>query len=170
MLNPILFLPFVITPIVMALVASGLQAATGTVMVIQTAWTLPFFLGAYFSSGADVWAIIISLITFAISVVMWAPFVIAYDRKLIRDEGYTVKEMNAIIKREKRDKREKKMASIQNAKKLKDKTFNKENTVSKFVDVKNSDLVYNMRYSYNNNKYIKADKKYQKSKAIALAA
>lgn len=127
MLNPILFLPFVITPIVMALVASGLQAATGTVMVIQTAWTLPFFLGAYFSSGADVWAIFISLITFAISIVMWTPFVIAYDRKLIRDEGYTIKEMNAIIKREKRDKREKKMASIQDAKNLKDKTFKKDN-------------------------------------------
>lgn len=85
-LNPILFIPFVLGPVGMTIVSYLLMKWMNVNMVMQTAWTLPGPIGAYFSAGADWKAIIISLIAMGMSVAMWTPFVIAYDRKIKKEE------------------------------------------------------------------------------------
>lgn len=85
-LNPFLLVPFILAPIAMAIVSYLLMIWFDVHMVLTTAWTLPAPVGAYFSSAADWKAIIIALISIGISIGIWTPFVIGYDRKLKREE------------------------------------------------------------------------------------
>jgi len=124
MLNPLLFLPFVFIPLIMSGVAAALQPLFGVNMVLQMAWTLPFFLGSYFSSGGDAWAIVISFITFGISVGLWWPFAILYDRNNLKNEGLTISQAKIILAKDKADKREKKLREIEEAKNFSKSSIN----------------------------------------------
>ncbi|MDR3128449.1 MAG: PTS transporter subunit EIIC [Bifidobacteriaceae bacterium] len=87
MLNPILIIPFIITPIVLLLI-SWVATALGLVGIafIQPPWTLPAPLGAFFATG-DWRAIILSLINIAIATVIYLPFAKTYDTQLQKEEN-----------------------------------------------------------------------------------
>lgn len=87
-LNPILIIPFIVTPLIGATVA---YFATTIGLVnptyVMVPWTLPAPIGAYLSTGGDWRAIILVLVNITISVLVYLPFFKMYDHKLLAQES-----------------------------------------------------------------------------------
>ncbi|HHL0973926.1 TPA: PTS sugar transporter subunit IIC [Bacillus cereus] len=89
-LNPILIIPFIVTPLISATIAyfattSGLVNPT----YVMVPWTLPAPIGAYLATGGDWRAILLVLINITISVLVYLPFFKMYDHKLVAQESKT---------------------------------------------------------------------------------
>ncbi|PGW12458.1 PTS lactose transporter subunit IIC [Bacillus thuringiensis] len=86
-LNPILIIPFAITPLVTATIA---YAATAMGFVTPThimpPWTLPAPIGAYLATGGDWRAIVLVFINIAISFLIYLPFFKMYDKNMLEIE------------------------------------------------------------------------------------
>lgn len=83
-LNPILIIPFVITPLVTATIAYVVTAiGLVTPTYVKAPWTLPAPIGAYLATGGDWRAIILVIVNVAISVLIYLPFFRIYDRKML---------------------------------------------------------------------------------------
>ncbi|WP_281193057.1 PTS sugar transporter subunit IIC [Erysipelothrix rhusiopathiae] len=86
-MNPILIIPFIITPMVGTIIAWVATSAGLVNRVIVTApWTLPGPIGAYIATGGDYRASILNIILIIISVVIYYPFFKIYDNKLLEEE------------------------------------------------------------------------------------
>ncbi|RLQ96592.1 PTS sugar transporter subunit IIC [Falsibacillus albus] len=86
-LNPILIIPFVITPLItgtLAYIATAVGFVTPT--FVQPPWTLPAPIGAYLSTGGDWNAVILVVVNVAISFFIYFPFFKMYDRKMMEEE------------------------------------------------------------------------------------
>ncbi|MGC4378024.1 PTS sugar transporter subunit IIC [Fictibacillus sp. Mic-4] len=86
-LNPLLIIPFVITPIVTTIL-SYVATTTGLVSAtyIMPPWTLPAPIGAYLATGGDWRAVVLVVINIAISFVIYFPFFKIYDHKMAKME------------------------------------------------------------------------------------
>jgi PTS system cellobiose-specific IIC component len=86
-LNPTLMIPFIISPIVNAVIAYG-ATAMGMVsrVSVNAPWTLPGPIGAYLACGGDWRAIILSLILIVLSVAIYYPFFRMWDSQLLIQE------------------------------------------------------------------------------------
>lgn len=86
-LNPVLIIPFIITPLVGATI-SYIATAAGMVnpTYVMVPWTLPAPIGAYLSTGGDWRAIILVLVNIFLSVLIYLPFFKMYDSKLVAQE------------------------------------------------------------------------------------
>ncbi|SMO86652.1 PTS sugar transporter subunit IIC [Melghirimyces algeriensis] len=86
-LNPLLIIPFVITPLITATL-SYIATAVGLVTptYIMPPWTLPAPIGAYLATGGDWRAIVLVLINILISFFIYLPFLKMYDRNMIEME------------------------------------------------------------------------------------
>jgi len=86
-LNPVLIIPFIITPLVGATIA---YIATAIGMVnptyVMVPWTLPAPIGAYLATGGDWRAIVIVIINIVLSILIYLPFFKMYDNKLVIQE------------------------------------------------------------------------------------
>ncbi|EGK08511.1 PTS family cellobiose porter, IIC component [Desmospora sp. 8437] len=86
-LNPIMIIPFVITPLITATLSYVATAAGWvTPTYIQPPWTLPAPIGAYLATGGDWRAILLVLLNIAISFCIYLPFFKIYDRKMAEME------------------------------------------------------------------------------------
>ncbi|MFV0393644.1 MAG: PTS sugar transporter subunit IIC [Coprobacillaceae bacterium] len=86
-LNPILIIPFILTPMVCAIIAWIATSMELVDKVVVTApWTLPGPIGAYLATGGDWRSIVLSLILIVLSVVIYYPFVKMYDNNLLKEE------------------------------------------------------------------------------------
>lgn len=87
MLNPYMFIPFNLVPLVLTTI-SYLAVKFGMVngFSIIPAWTLPAPIGGYLASGNDWRMIILILVNLVIATVIYYPFVKAYDKKMLSDE------------------------------------------------------------------------------------
>jgi cellobiose PTS system EIIC component len=87
-LNPALAVPFVLAPLVSAVVA---YAAFSLDLVrrpaLEVPWTLPAPVGAFLTTGGDVRAVVLELCTLALSVAIYWPFVRRYDARLLAEES-----------------------------------------------------------------------------------
>lgn len=83
--NAILAIPFILTPIINAAI-SYIAISTRMVApsIAQHPWPSPIGIGAFLTTGGDFKAVILSLITFAVSVVIYFPFFKAYDKQLLK--------------------------------------------------------------------------------------
>ena len=82
MLNPILAIPFIITPLVTGTIAYILTAiGFADVLVYAIPWTTPPILSAWLASGGSMTAVITQLICIAVSIVIYIPFVIAANKQ-----------------------------------------------------------------------------------------
>lgn len=86
-LNPILIPPFIITPVTCATIAY-IATKIGWVNKVtsQPPWTLPGPIGAYLATNGDFRAVILSLFLIALSVVIYYPFFVKYDKKMLEEE------------------------------------------------------------------------------------
>lgn len=94
-LNPILAIPFILTPLVNAII-SYICTASGIIgkMFIETPWTTPAPIGAILSS-MDIKAGILVLILIAIDYVIYYPFFKVYEKSLLRSEEEAKNEVEA---------------------------------------------------------------------------
>lgn len=87
MLNPYMFIPFNLVPLVLTIVsyfAVKLEMVNGfTVLPI---WTLPAPIGGYLSAGNDWRVVVLIVINTLIAFIIYYPFVKAYDKKMLSDE------------------------------------------------------------------------------------
>ncbi|MGF2053745.1 PTS sugar transporter subunit IIC [Vagococcus fluvialis] len=86
-LNPIMMIPFVVTPMIMATIA-WFATSLGFVnpVTITAPWTLPGPIGAYLATGGDWRASVLNIILILVSVICYYPFVKVYDRKELEKE------------------------------------------------------------------------------------
>jgi len=86
-LNPILMIPFMIAPLVMAIIAwfaTSLGLVNPTYAIAP--WTLPAPIGAFIATGGDWMGVVLGLVNIAIATVIYLPFIKAYDAILVKQE------------------------------------------------------------------------------------
>ena len=95
-MNPVFFLPFILVPMVNAVLA---YVATGMGLVARvvslTPWTSPAPLGASWAANWAFSPVIMCLVCMAMSAVMYYPFLKAYERTLLKQEEETAAEAHA---------------------------------------------------------------------------
>ena len=80
-LNPILGIPFVLTPLATIMVGYILTViGFCPKAVINTPWTTPPILHGFLTTGANVMGAVSQAIALVVSIVVYAPFLIAYER------------------------------------------------------------------------------------------
>lgn len=86
-LNPVLIIPFILVPMVSAIIA-WIATSAGLVnkVVLTAPWTLPGPIGAYLATGGDWRAAVLNIILIALSVILYYPFFKIYDNKLLEEE------------------------------------------------------------------------------------
>jgi len=86
-LNPLLFIPYIIIPGVLTLI-SYLATASGLVPITYVAipWTTPPILGGVLATGGSLMGGLLALINFAVAVIIYLPFVLLADRHTDNDE------------------------------------------------------------------------------------
>lgn len=87
MLNPYMFIPFNLVPLVLTTI-SYFTVKAGLVNGFTTipAWTLPAPIGGYLSAGNDWRMIILIIVNLAVATIIYYPFVKAYDKKMVAEE------------------------------------------------------------------------------------
>lgn len=90
-LNPMLMIPFIITPSVCATIA---WVATKLELVNKVttspSWVLPAPIGAFLATNGDWRAAVLAVILIIVSVLIYLPFFVMYDNKLVAEEQATV--------------------------------------------------------------------------------
>lgn len=87
-LNPILIIPFVLSPMVQAIVAwFAMSLGLVSKVVVTAPWTLPGPVGAYIATGGDWRASVLNIVCIVISIVIYYPFFKMYDTKLLKEES-----------------------------------------------------------------------------------
>ncbi|EKZ0431049.1 PTS sugar transporter subunit IIC [Enterococcus faecium] len=87
MLNPYMFIPFNLVPLVLTIVsyfAVKLEMVNG--FTVLPTWTLPAPIGGYISAGNDWRVVVLIVINTLIAFIIYYPFVKAYDKKMLSDE------------------------------------------------------------------------------------
>jgi PTS system cellobiose-specific IIC component len=86
MLNPLLFVPFLLGPVIIGVLSFFvMQLGLVNKPYILVPWTLPAPIGAYLATGGDWRAIVLVLVNIAITTALYYPFLKAYERKLVRE-------------------------------------------------------------------------------------
>lgn len=80
-LNPIYFIPWLITPVILALIAYGATAA-GLIppVFITVPWVVPPVIYAILATGGNIMAGVIAAINLVVATLCWIPFVIVANR------------------------------------------------------------------------------------------
>lgn len=80
-LNPIMFVPFVLTPVMCYLISYFAMLWHIVPMTVSTVeWTTPLLLGGYAATGS-VWGSVLQLVNVTVGVLIYAPFVRLLDRQ-----------------------------------------------------------------------------------------
>lgn len=92
-LNPILIPPFIITPVVSATIAY-LATQMGMVNKVTSTppWTLPGPIGAFFATNGDIRATLLNIFLIGLSVAIYYPFFVRYDKQMLEQESAEAKE------------------------------------------------------------------------------
>lgn len=86
-LNPMLIIPFVVIPMINAIIAYVLTSMGVIGHVVATApWTLPGPIGAFLACGNDVGAALLSIGLIVLDIVLYYPFFKMYDNSLLEEE------------------------------------------------------------------------------------
>lgn len=86
-LNPMLLIPFITVPLILATIAWVCTALHWVNCAVTIApWTLPGPIGAYLACGGDWRAAVLSVVLILISIVIYYPFFKMYDNELLAEE------------------------------------------------------------------------------------
>ncbi len=86
-LNPILIIPFVVTPMLCATIAwFATELHLVNAVIVTAPWTLPGPIGAYLATGGDWRASVLNILLICVSVVVYYPFFKLYDKKQLEEE------------------------------------------------------------------------------------
>ncbi|MGT2666591.1 PTS cellobiose transporter subunit IIC [Streptococcus rifensis] len=85
--NPTLAIPFVLAPIVSAVIAFlSVDYGFAAKAIVQTPWPSPAGLGAFVGSGGDFKAALTALVCVGAAFLIWFPFIKYYDNQLYKQE------------------------------------------------------------------------------------
>ncbi|MCR2044499.1 PTS transporter subunit EIIC [Anaerosalibacter massiliensis] len=86
-LNPVLIIPFLLTPIINIIIAWA-ATASGLVpkLYIAAPWVLPTPIFAFMASGGSWQAAVLGIVLIIVSILIYAPFFRVYDNNLLREE------------------------------------------------------------------------------------
>lgn len=94
-LNPIYAIPFIfISPILTIISFTSVWFGFGAAPVNIIPWTTPPILGAMLATNFDLASIILSIITLALAVVMWLPFIILGNKEFEKEEQDALERQN----------------------------------------------------------------------------
>lgn len=86
-LNPILMIPFILTPLISATITWFAFANEWIQPVrVLAVWTLPSPIGAFITTGGDYKALLLNIGLIILSIVIYYPFVKIYDKQLQKEE------------------------------------------------------------------------------------
>lgn len=88
-MNPILIVPFILTPLVMVL-TTYIGMSTGLVAKpagIAVPWTMPPIIGGYLAAGGKMSGAVLQLINFALAFTIYYPFFRIWDKQKLVEEG-----------------------------------------------------------------------------------
>ncbi|MBL4936245.1 PTS sugar transporter subunit IIC [Clostridium sp. YIM B02515] len=88
-LNPLMFIPFVLTPVVTLFIAwlfTGPIPFAGKIY-IASPWVTPPIVSAFLSTGGSITATILAAVTLLISILIYAPFVIVSNKDAVVEES-----------------------------------------------------------------------------------
>jgi len=86
-LNPILMIPFIITPLITGtLTWVAMHLGLVAVPYAMVPWTTPPFINGLLASGFRISPVIMALVNFIIIVIIWYPFMKMYDKQLTKQE------------------------------------------------------------------------------------
>lgn len=89
-LNPFLLIPYIVAPLIMVIVTYlGMAAGIFPKIVLTVPWTTPVFIGGYLATGGEIGGIFNQVINFLIAMVIWTPFIMAWDKRKLREEQET---------------------------------------------------------------------------------
>ena len=92
-LNPTLLPPFIIVPVVNATIAYFAMAAGLVNRVTSTPpWTLPGPIGAFLATNGDIRATLLNIFLIGLSVAIYYPFFVKYDKQMLEQEHAEAKE------------------------------------------------------------------------------
>lgn len=96
--NPIMFFPFVLTPVVLFL-TTYIAMSTGIVPLTTTAvkWTTPVILGGYIATGS-IKGSLLQLFNLVIGIIIYKPFVKIYELKKTNSATNTIVELEDTLK------------------------------------------------------------------------
>ncbi|WP_297519684.1 PTS transporter subunit EIIC [uncultured Clostridium sp.] len=82
-LNPIMFIPFIFTPAICLTIAYVFTEIIpfANKICVETPWTTPPILSAFLATGGDIKAALLAAALFALSVLIYTPFIIASNRE-----------------------------------------------------------------------------------------
>ncbi|MCR3938233.1 MULTISPECIES: PTS sugar transporter subunit IIC [Aeromonas] len=102
-MNPVFFLPFILVPVINAILAwFAVDLGLVEKVVMLTAWTTPAPIGASWATNWAFSPVIMCFICMGISALMYYPFVRAYERTLLKQEAETA-EVEEAARSEKAD-------------------------------------------------------------------
>jgi lactose/cellobiose-specific phosphotransferase system IIC component len=95
--NPVLFIPFFLTPLV-CLVTSTIAMKTGLVPVVYRTveWTTPIILGGYYATGSVAGAVLQG-VNFCLGILIYKPFIAIMGRQSEKDSEKKVKKLVRIL-------------------------------------------------------------------------
>ena len=97
--NPLMMIPFLLTPVLCYTGAYLLTAVGFLPLVTNTVeWTTPALLSGYLTTGS-VRGIIAQLLMILLSLACYAPFVILYEKKSLHESSHAMNELVGILKR-----------------------------------------------------------------------
>lgn len=86
-LNTTLFIPWMIVELIQAGLAYGLMVITNAIPIYQAPWTTPPFLFQLIATNFNPWSVVITLATFIVGFVLWAPFIKMLDKQYLAEEA-----------------------------------------------------------------------------------
>ncbi len=97
-LNGTLMIPFILAPLTLVIVSAICMPIFSIAFTAVSPWTLPGPIGALFSAGMNPWAFMIVIMNIVISILIYTPFVVKWDRKLRVEEsdGLTLKQIKEL--------------------------------------------------------------------------
>ncbi len=97
--NPIFFLPFILTPLVLILISS---AATGLgivpIAVNRVEWTTPIVWSGYLATGS-VAGSLLQVVNLAVGILIYMPFVKMFDREMMKNSDSKMEALIAILQK-----------------------------------------------------------------------
>lgn len=96
-MNPFLAIPFILAPIAMGVFTWFIMGVLHLVAfpIVVAPWTLPGPIGAFFATGFDWRAIVLSIVNILIGCVVYWPFFKAWDKRQLQQEQLAVEDETA---------------------------------------------------------------------------
>ena len=87
-MNPMMLIPFIVAPITLTLISYGAISLgiVGRLPGLAAPWTMPVILSGFYIGNGDVRFVLLQIVNFVVSGLIYFPFVAAFDKKKYEEE------------------------------------------------------------------------------------